>query len=190
MVCRLAHNYFPSFPIIKNPKHHHNMTRLPALRIENLDSRSSSLIRTALPTTGFPKFQLEELSKAPHVPKSIADLVLQTLVAPPAAIPPPLPPSVEEAYRKKCIELKRRKTEVEESNDVFRVRKARINRSITKLRLERAYLLEGLAKRMKKTGGTIDGIFDEDSEGSSEGPPTVWVSKLNTLVPLLEGIDF
>jgi hypothetical protein len=33
------------------------------------------------------------------------------------AIPPPLPPSVEEAYRKKCIELRRRMNEVEEHND-------------------------------------------------------------------------
>ncbi|KAL2056109.1 hypothetical protein ABVK25_003752 [Lepraria finkii] len=90
-------------------------------------------------------------------------------------IPPPLPPSVEEAYRKKCIELKRRMTEVEESNDAFRVRKARLTRGIRKMRLERAYLLETLGKRMKKNGSSIDGFqqaYDEESEGSSEGPPT------------------
>ncbi len=92
------------------------------------------------------------------------------------AIPPPLPPSVEEAYRKKCIELKRRMTEVEESNDGCRLRKARLQRGIRKMRLERAYLLEILAKRMKKNGGSIDGfqcIYDEESDGSSEAPPTV-----------------
>lgn len=93
-------------------------------------------------------------------------------------IPPPLPPSVEEAYKKKCIELKRRMQEVEESNDVFRVRKARLARGIRKMRLERAYLLEMLGKRMKKNGSSVDGFpqpYDEESDGSSEGPPTVFI---------------
>ena len=66
--------------------------------------------------------------------------------------------------------------EVEEANDVLRLRKERQARGIRKLRLERAYLLEILAKRMGKNGGSIDGVhgvFDEDSEGSSEAPPTV-----------------
>ncbi|KAL6716932.1 hypothetical protein ACLMJK_004844 [Lecanora helva] len=93
----------------------------------------------------------------------------------PGTIPPPLPPSVEEAYRKKCIQLKRRLNEVEEANDASRVRIVRLNRGIRKMRLERAYLLEGLAKRMKKNGGSVDGfqgLFDEESEGSSEAPPT------------------
>lgn len=92
-------------------------------------------------------------------------------------LPAPLPPSVEEAYRKKCIDLKRRMTEVEESNDAFRLRKVRLSRAIRKMRLERAYLLETLGKRMKKngTGGEeLQGYYDEESEGSSEGPPTVY----------------
>jgi len=91
----------------------------------------------------------------------------------------PLPPSVEEAYRRKCIELKRRMAEVEESNDAFRLRKARATRGIRKMRLERAYLLETLGKRMKKAGSTNEGMqgyYDEESEGSSEGPPTVGLS--------------
>lgn len=92
-------------------------------------------------------------------------------------LPAPLPPSVEEAYRKKCIELKRRMTEVEENNDAFRLRKVRLTRGIRKMRLERAYLLENLGKRMKKNGNSsidgLQGVYDEDSEGSSEGPPTV-----------------
>ncbi|KAG8531457.1 uncharacterized protein KY384_003086 [Bacidia gigantensis] len=64
--------------------------------------------------------------------------------------------------------------EVEQSNDAFRARKARLNRGIRKMRLERAYLLEMLGRRMKKNGGSIDGlpVYDEDSDGSSEGPPT------------------
>ena len=101
-------------------------------------------------------------------------------------IPPPLPPSVEEAYKKKCIELKRRMQEVEESNDVFRVRKARLARGIRKMRLERAYLLEMLGKRMKKNGSSVDGFpqpYDEESDGSSEGPPTVIVPSSSTSRP-------
>ncbi len=101
-------------------------------------------------------------------------------------IPPPLPPSVEEAYKKKCIELKRRMQEVEESNDVFRVRKARLARGIRKMRLERAYLLEMLGKRMKKNGSSVDGFpqpYDEESDGSSEGPPTVSFSMSSTSRP-------
>ena len=88
-------------------------------------------------------------------------------------LPPVLPPSVEEAYKKKCIELKRRLTEVEESNDAFRLRKVRLNRAIRKMRLERALLLENLGKRMRKNGNRENGAFDEDSEGSSDQPPTV-----------------
>ena len=86
-------------------------------------------------------------------------------------IPPNLPPSVEEAYRKKCIELKRRMGEVEQNNDSFRLRKNRLLRGIRKMRLERSFLLHELGKRMRKNGA--NGYWDEESEGSSEGPPTV-----------------
>ena len=86
-------------------------------------------------------------------------------------IPPTLPPSVEEAYRKKCIELKRRMAEVEQSNDSFRLRKNRLLRGIRKMRLERTILLDLLGKRMRKNG--VNGYCDTDSEGSSDGPPTV-----------------
>ncbi|CAD6505383.1 BgTH12-00874, partial [Blumeria graminis f. sp. triticale] len=79
-------------------------------------------------------------------------------------IPPELPPSVEEAYRAKCIQLKHRLSEVEEANDNARARIVRINRSIQKSRLERAFLLEQLAKR---TSANV-----EDSEGSPSPPPT------------------
>ena len=93
-----------------------------------------------------------------------------------STLPHTLPPSVEEAYKKKCIELKRRLQEVEEANDTYRLRKVRLMRGIRKMRLERAFLLEALGKRMKKNGSGFNGmqgIYDEDSEGSSEGPPTV-----------------
>ena len=94
--------------------------------------------------------------------------------APTNAIPPTLPPTVEIAYKRKCVELKRRMNEVEESNDAFRLRKVRLLRGIRKMRLERAILLENLSKRMKKNGvGGPNAVYDDDSEGSSEGPPTV-----------------
>lgn len=66
--------------------------------------------------------------------------------------------------------------EVEESNDVYRLRKVRLLRGIRKMRLERAFLLEILGKRMRKNGiggNGPHGFYDEESEGSSEGPPTV-----------------
>lgn len=81
------------------------------------------------------------------------------------AIPPALPPSVEEAYRRKCLQLKRRTNEVEEDNEAARVRLARLRRGVEKLRLERAFLLDQLAKR---TSTNV-----EDSEGSPSPPPTV-----------------
>lgn len=82
-----------------------------------------------------------------------------------SAIPPSLPPSVEEAYRRKCIQLKQRTCEVEEENDATRVRLARIRRQIEKQRIERAFLLEQLSKR---TSTNV-----EDSDGSPSPPPTV-----------------
>lgn len=81
------------------------------------------------------------------------------------AIPTTLPPSVEEAYRRKCIQLKNRTSEVEDANDAARLRLARIKRQVEKLRIERAFLLEQLAKR---TSANV-----EDSDGSPSPPPTV-----------------
>lgn len=79
--------------------------------------------------------------------------------------PPTLPPSVEESYKRKCIQLKTRMNEVEEANDASRLRLSRMQRSINKMRLERAFLLEQLAKRISTNV--------EDSEGSPSPPPTV-----------------
>jgi len=72
----------------------------------------------------------------------------------------PLAPSVEKAYYRKCIELKRRLNEVEAANDEAKTRRARLDRSIMKIRLERAFLLDELRKRMEQN---VD-----DSEGSGE----------------------
>lgn len=66
--------------------------------------------------------------------------------------------------------------EVEEANDALRLRKIRHLKAIRKARLERALLLEHLGRLLKKNGADVGGlgaIYDEDSEGSSEGPPTV-----------------
>lgn len=79
----------------------------------------------------------------------------------------PLAPSVEKAYYRKCIELKRRLNEVEQANDEARLRRHRLDRAITKMRLERALLLEQLAKRMEYD---IDGEEELESEGASPGP--------------------
>jgi non-histone protein 10 len=82
-----------------------------------------------------------------------------------SGVPPPLPPSVEESYRRKCIQLKQRANDLDEANDISRLRLTRQSRGIKKLRLERAFLLEQLAKR---TSTNV-----EDSEGSPSPPPTV-----------------
>ncbi|KAG6237569.1 hypothetical protein E4U25_002578 [Claviceps purpurea] len=90
---------------------------------------------------------------------------LLTLDADPSpAVPPSLPPSVEEAYRRKCVKLKNRTNEVEDANDAARLRLARIKRQVEKLRMERAFLLEQLSKR---TSANV-----EDSDGSPSPPPT------------------
>ena len=118
---------------------------------------------------------IERIEREERLSKQEANAVAPQTVAA-GNVPPPLPPSVEAAYKKKCIELKRRLIEVDEDNDAKRLRIARLHQGIRKMRLERAYLLEALAKRQKKNGGSIDGFpvpYDEESEGSSEGPPTV-----------------
>ncbi|KAJ5054484.1 uncharacterized protein L3040_000758 [Drepanopeziza brunnea f. sp. 'multigermtubi'] len=87
-------------------------------------------------------------------------------MAPPpgSIIPPELPPTVEEAYRRKCIELKQRLSEVEQANDSQRIRTDRARRAVQKMRLERSFLLEQLAKR---TSTNV-----EDSDGSPSPPPS------------------
>lgn len=77
----------------------------------------------------------------------------------------PLPPSMEKAYHQKCIELKRRLKEIEASNDAARLRKRRIDRAIEKMRLERAFLYDRLAK--------IQGFAEDDSDKETSPPPTV-----------------
>ncbi len=130
------------------------------------------LLRAGLPAA-IAKLQKRQSEQQP------SNQITNTVPPPTVAagnVPPPLPPSVEAAYKKKCIELKRRLIEVDEDNDAKRLRIVRLHQGIRKMRLERAYLLEALAKRQKKNGSSVDnhhGAYDEESEGSSEGPPTV-----------------
>ncbi|KAF2434624.1 hypothetical protein EJ08DRAFT_676073 [Tothia fuscella] len=84
----------------------------------------------------------------------------------------PLPPSVETAYYRKCIELKRRINDIEENNDTLRIRKARINRAILKLRLERAMMLEKIGQNME--------LNIDDSDKSISEPHTPQVKPLRS----------
>lgn len=81
------------------------------------------------------------------------------------ANPPSLPPTVEEAYRRKCIQLKARTKEIQEEAEAYHLRLGRLERQVQKMRLERAFLLEQIAKR---TSTNV-----EDSDGSPSPPPTV-----------------
>ena len=80
----------------------------------------------------------------------------------------PLPPSVEAAYKGKCIALRKRLDEVEASNDEARLRISRSRNGIQKARLERAILMDRIRIMMsyKKT---------DTSEGSPSPPRTVWL---------------
>lgn len=72
---------------------------------------------------------------------------------------------MEEAYRRKCVQLKQRTKEIEDENDAYRLRLSRLKRQIQKSRLERAFLLEQISRR---TSTNV-----EDSDGSPSPPPTV-----------------
>ncbi|KAL8853120.1 MAG: hypothetical protein Q9221_002002 [Calogaya cf. arnoldii] len=115
----------------------------------------------------------------PHDTTSLTNVCLSPSTVKGETAPAPLPPSVEAAYKKKCIQLKKRLNEIEADNDKKRLRIDRNKRFIEKMRLERAILLEHLGKIQQKKGLTPEGLpvydFDPDdpeSEGSSEGPPT------------------
>ncbi|KAM0716507.1 hypothetical protein Q7P37_007952 [Cladosporium fusiforme] len=80
----------------------------------------------------------------------------------------PLAPSVEKAYYRKCIQLKRRLNEVAAANEEARIRRVRLDRAIMKMRLERAFLLEQLSKRVEPN---IEGSDASDDEGAVGTPP-------------------
>ncbi|KAJ6135489.1 hypothetical protein N7512_000649 [Penicillium capsulatum] len=70
------------------------------------------------------------------------------------------PPSVEIAYKRKCIALKRRLAEVEAENELMRTRNRRGWQYIQKMRLESCMLLERLAK--------VTGMADEAQSGAAD----------------------
>ena len=101
------------------------------------------------------------------LPARLRNARLLTASAPPASraiASKDLPPSVETAYYRKCIDLRRRITDIEDNNDGTRLRITRLNRGIQKMRLERAFLLDQLNKHMEYN---VD-----DSDRSSSPPPT------------------
>lgn len=73
----------------------------------------------------------------------------------------PLAPSVEKAYYRKCIQLKRRLNEVEAANDEAKIRRSRLDRGVMKMRLERAFLLDELRKRMEYNVDASEGSAEE-----------------------------
>lgn len=85
-----------------------------------------------------------------------------------ATVNTPLAPSVEKAYYRKCIELKRRLNEVEEANDQAKIKRVRLDRAVMKLRLERAFLLEQLSKRMDPD---VDASDNSADDGMATPPP-------------------
>lgn len=81
---------------------------------------------------------------------------------------PPNPPSVEAAYKRKCIALKKRLNEIETENEAMRTRNDRGQRYIQKMRLESAMLLQRLS--------VLTGMAEEQGTGgngaqSGERPP-------------------
>jgi hypothetical protein len=112
----------------------------------------------------------------------------------PSSIPPANPPSVEIAYKRKCIALKKRLAEVEAENEIMRTRNRRGTQYIQKMRLETCMLLERLTKvtgmadeaktsaanpelraraaEMMNTGAQGGaGLLEDDTEGSSDEQP-------------------
>ncbi|KAL4785210.1 hypothetical protein BJX76DRAFT_325416 [Aspergillus varians] len=67
------------------------------------------------------------------------------------------PPSVEIAYKRKCIALKKRLSEIEAENELMRTRNRRGWQYIQKMRLESCILLERLA--------TVTGMAEEAQAG-------------------------
>jgi hypothetical protein len=170
---RYEYSYLPLTGSQVLPMPTHMKTRKPLLGSRNpVEGREVAAALSALEPAqsgGFPSSvsQYEALHPSSAAYSASESQSSEDLTESTGAIPPELPPSVEAAYRKKCIQLKQRMNEVEEANDAARLRLARLNRSIQKLRLERAFLLEQLAKR---TSTNV-----EDSEGSPSPPPTVRV---------------
>lgn len=78
---------------------------------------------------------------------------------PQTSLPSTNPPSVEIAYKRKSIALKKRLNEVEAENELMRARNTRGWKYVQKMRLESCMLLERLAK--------VTGMAEEAQSGMS-----------------------
>jgi hypothetical protein len=78
---------------------------------------------------------------------------------------PPNPPSIEAAYKRKCIALKKRLNEIEAENDIMRTRNKRSLQYVQKMRLESCILLERLAK--------VTGMVEEAQMGMMSNAMTL-----------------
>lgn len=109
-----------------------------------------------------------------------------------SSLPSNNPPSIEAAYKRKSIALKKRLTEIEEENEIMRLRNQRGWHFIQKMRLETCILLERLATVTGMMGAelpqnagdsvAVNGGFgaaghgvkrflDDETEGSSDEQP-------------------
>ncbi|KAI1911997.1 hypothetical protein LOZ61_003538 [Ophidiomyces ophidiicola] len=98
-----------------------------------------------------------------------------------APSPPPNPPSIEAAYKLKCIELKKRLQEVEANNDAMRLRNERGWRYIQKMRLESSMLLERL--------GLLTGMTDENATFHDIRTQAMNMMQESGAAPPAEGAD-
>lgn len=80
------------------------------------------------------------------------------------SLPSTNPPSIEAAYKRKCIALKKRLSEVEAENEIVRLRNRRGWQYIQKMRLESCILLERLAK---VTGMTEEAVAQAQVQGQA-----------------------
>lgn len=118
------------------------------------DRQSLNLFFTSPPKSHFvPCDHTTELLALPLSALSLFKMDSKDLSFPPVTDVPlhrnaPLAPTQELAYRKKCIQLKRRLAEIETNNDATRRRIAQEGEHVQKMRLLRAILLNHLNEIM------------------------------------------
>lgn len=95
---------------------------------------------------------------------------------PSTSIPSTNPPSVEIAYKRKCIGLKKRLNEIEAENELMRVRNKRGWKYIQKMRLESCILLERLAN--------VTGMAEEAQTGVNPELRERAAAMMSNMVPL------
>ena len=88
----------------------------------------------------------------------------------------PLAPSQEAAYRRKCVQLKKRLDEIEKNNDVTRRRIEQEKQHLTKMRLLRAILLERVKQAAVQPGKSFSRRDLESLGVGSDG--TAHISEL------------